>query len=140
MDPVKAVLGLVSGGGLTAAVAYYANRFGAHITNDDVAHAAPIVALAGAVIAHGGLKGLWHTLSDGEDFTEGYRALKLGKTVGEPTGGSVIFTNTLTLLDGTRMGFPTTAFYDRQGRLAFLHQGAYATERKLARDIARYAR
>jgi cytochrome c biogenesis protein CcmG, thiol:disulfide interchange protein DsbE len=36
--------------------------------------------------------------------------------------------------------FPTTAFYDRRGRLSFLHQGAYATESKLARDIARYAR
>jgi hypothetical protein len=36
--------------------------------------------------------------------------------------------------------FPTTAFYDSHGRLAFLHQGAYPSERKLARDIARYAR
>jgi cytochrome c biogenesis protein CcmG, thiol:disulfide interchange protein DsbE len=36
--------------------------------------------------------------------------------------------------------FPTTAFYDRSGRLSYLHQGAYATERKLARDSARYAR
>ena len=29
-----------------------------------------------------------HSLSDAEDFTEGYRALKLGKVVGEPTSGS----------------------------------------------------
>jgi cytochrome c biogenesis protein CcmG, thiol:disulfide interchange protein DsbE len=36
--------------------------------------------------------------------------------------------------------FPTTAFYDSKGKLAFLHQGAYATERKLAEDIERYAR
>jgi cytochrome c biogenesis protein CcmG, thiol:disulfide interchange protein DsbE len=36
--------------------------------------------------------------------------------------------------------FPSTAFYDRRGRLSFLHQGAYPTERKLAQDIARYAR
>ena len=36
--------------------------------------------------------------------------------------------------------FPTTVFYDRKGRLSYLHQGGYATERKLARDIARYAR
>jgi cytochrome c biogenesis protein CcmG/thiol:disulfide interchange protein DsbE len=35
--------------------------------------------------------------------------------------------------------FPTTAFYDRRGGLAFVHQGAYASERKLAEDIARYA-
>jgi len=36
--------------------------------------------------------------------------------------------------------FPTTAFYDRKGRVAYLHQGGYATERKLAEDIDRYAR
>jgi cytochrome c biogenesis protein CcmG, thiol:disulfide interchange protein DsbE len=36
--------------------------------------------------------------------------------------------------------FPTTAFYDRRGRLAFVHQGGYASERKLAEDIERYAR
>jgi cytochrome c biogenesis protein CcmG, thiol:disulfide interchange protein DsbE len=36
--------------------------------------------------------------------------------------------------------FPATAFYDRRGKLAFVHLGAYATERKLARDIERYAR
>ena len=36
--------------------------------------------------------------------------------------------------------FPVTAFYDRKGKLAFLHQGGYASERKLAEDIERYAR
>jgi cytochrome c biogenesis protein CcmG, thiol:disulfide interchange protein DsbE len=36
--------------------------------------------------------------------------------------------------------FPTTVFYDREGEVAFLHQGAYGSEEKLARDIARYAR
>ncbi len=36
--------------------------------------------------------------------------------------------------------FPTTAFYDRKGRVAFLHQGGYASEKKLAEDIGRYAR
>jgi thiol-disulfide isomerase/thioredoxin len=35
--------------------------------------------------------------------------------------------------------FPTTAFYDARGRLAYVHQGAYATEAKLREDIARYA-
>lgn len=53
-----------------------------------------------------------NTYSDGEDFTEGYRALHIGKTVGEPTGGSVIFTSIVSLLDGTRLGLPTTAVYD----------------------------
>jgi cytochrome c biogenesis protein CcmG, thiol:disulfide interchange protein DsbE len=36
--------------------------------------------------------------------------------------------------------FPSTAFYDRKGKLAYVHQGAYATEAKLAADIERYAR
>jgi thiol-disulfide isomerase/thioredoxin len=36
--------------------------------------------------------------------------------------------------------FPSTAFYDSKGELAYVRQGAYATESKLAADIARYAR
>ena len=36
--------------------------------------------------------------------------------------------------------FPVTAFYDRRGKLAYLKQGGYASERKLAADIERYAR
>ena len=36
--------------------------------------------------------------------------------------------------------FPTTAFYDSKGELAFVHQGGYAAEDKLAEDIDRYAR
>ena len=35
--------------------------------------------------------------------------------------------------------WPTTAFYDVRGRVAFVHQGAYATEARLAKDIRRYA-
>ena len=42
-----------------------------------------------------------HSLSDAEDFTEGYRALKLGPVVGEPTAGWIIFTSDFTLLDGS---------------------------------------
>ena len=38
------------------------------------------------------------------------------------------------------VAFPATAFYDSRGELAFLHQGGYATEEKLAEDIERYAR
>ena len=38
-----------------------------------------------------------HSLSDAEDFTEGYRALKLGKVVGEPTSGWIIYTGNQTL-------------------------------------------
>ena len=36
--------------------------------------------------------------------------------------------------------FPSTAFYDRKGKLVYHRQGGYATERKLAEDIRRYAR
>ena len=36
--------------------------------------------------------------------------------------------------------FPTTAFYDARGKLAFVHQGGYASEDDLAEDIERYAR
>ena len=34
-----------------------------------------------------------HSLSDAEDFTEGYRTLKLGPVVGEPTAGWIIYTS-----------------------------------------------
>ena len=36
--------------------------------------------------------------------------------------------------------FPTTAFYDSRGSLAYLHQGGYPIESKLSADIDRYAR
>jgi len=47
-----------------------------------------------------------HTLSDGEDFTEGYRALGLGKVVGEPTAGWIIYTSDIDLLDGSQVRLP----------------------------------
>jgi len=36
--------------------------------------------------------------------------------------------------------FPTTAFYDSKGELAYVKHGEYSTERELAEDIDRYAR
>jgi thiol-disulfide isomerase/thioredoxin len=36
--------------------------------------------------------------------------------------------------------FPSTAFYDSKGELAFVHQGGYKNEAELAEDIDRYAR
>jgi len=36
--------------------------------------------------------------------------------------------------------FPSTAFYDSKGELAYVKQGGYATEKKLVADIERYAR
>jgi thiol-disulfide isomerase/thioredoxin len=38
------------------------------------------------------------------------------------------------------VGTPVTAYYDRQGELAYLHQGVYSSEKDLADDIRRYAR
>jgi hypothetical protein len=35
--------------------------------------------------------------------------------------------------------FPTTAFYDAAGTLAYVHEGAYATQARLESDIRRYA-
>jgi C-terminal processing protease CtpA/Prc len=57
-----------------------------------------------------------HTLSDGEDFTEGYRALKLGKIVGEPTAGWVISTSDRSLIDGSIIRLPRLLMADRTGR------------------------
>jgi cytochrome c biogenesis protein CcmG, thiol:disulfide interchange protein DsbE len=41
---------------------------------------------------------------------------------------------------GGVQGFPTTAFYDKRGELAFVHQGPYQSEDDLVEDIDRYAR
>jgi len=47
-----------------------------------------------------------HSLSDAEDFTEGYRTLRLGQVVGEPTAGWIIYTWGQTLIDGTTFRLP----------------------------------
>jgi len=49
-----------------------------------------------------------HSLSDAEDFTEGYRSLKLGKVVGEPTAGWIIYTSDTQLIDGSTLRLPQT--------------------------------
>ena len=49
-----------------------------------------------------------HSLSDAEDFTEGYRALKLGTVVGEPTSGWIIYTSNVPLMDGSILRIPGT--------------------------------
>jgi len=55
------------------------------------------------------------TLSDGEDFTEGYRTLKLGKVVGTPTAGWIIFTGAQRLIDGSSVRVPGDRIRDMQG-------------------------
>jgi tricorn protease len=57
-----------------------------------------------------------HSLSDAEDFTEGYRAMHLGKVVGEPTAGWIIYTGNTPLIDGTIFRIPGTRITDAQGR------------------------
>ena len=56
-----------------------------------------------------------HSLSDAEDFTEGYRALGLGKVVGEPTAGWIIYTSNLPLVDGTILRIPFIKITDAKG-------------------------
>jgi C-terminal processing protease CtpA/Prc len=72
------------------------------------------------------------TLSDGEDFAEGYRALKLGPVVGEPTAGWIIFTRGCPLLDGTEFRIPAETVYDAAGNPMEQHPRAVdeAVERK----------
>ena len=55
------------------------------------------------------------TLSDGEDFTEGYRDLHLGKVVGVPTAGWIIYTDGTELIDGSRLRLPEIRVQDERG-------------------------
>ena len=48
------------------------------------------------------------SLSDAEDFTQGYRALHLGKVVGTPTAGWIIYTGGRALIDGSAVRIPGT--------------------------------
>jgi C-terminal processing protease CtpA/Prc len=57
-----------------------------------------------------------NTLSDGEDFTEGYRELQLGSVVGEPTAGWIIYTGSRALVDGTSVRMPGTFIRDNRGQ------------------------
>jgi tricorn protease len=62
-----------------------------------------------------------HSLSDAEDFTEGYRAMKLGPVVGEPTAGWIIYTWNTQLLDGTVLRLPRVRITDRTGAPLEMH-------------------
>jgi len=57
-----------------------------------------------------------HSLSDAEDLTEGYRSLKLGKVVGEPTAGWIIFTWNTQLFDGTTFRLPRQLITGSDGK------------------------
>jgi C-terminal processing protease CtpA/Prc len=62
-----------------------------------------------------------HTLSDGEDFTEGYRSLRLGKVVGEPTAGWIIYTSGVQLIDGSNLRLPYDRITAMDGTLMEMH-------------------
>jgi C-terminal processing protease CtpA/Prc len=47
-----------------------------------------------------------HSLSDAEDFVEGYRTMKLGPVVGEPTAGWIVYTWDARLVDGSTLRLP----------------------------------
>ena len=57
-----------------------------------------------------------HSLSDAEDFSEGYRTLELGKIVGEPTAGWIIYTTGVQLLDGSVIRLPAIKITDHTGK------------------------
>jgi len=56
-----------------------------------------------------------HSLSDAEDFSEGYRTLGLGKIVGEPTASWIIYTSNISLFDGTVVRLPFIKITDNKG-------------------------
>lgn len=54
--------------------------------------------------------------SDAEIFPNAFKTLGLGKTVGEPTGGMVIGTTSIQLIDGSNLRVPRTGVYTLEGR------------------------
>jgi C-terminal processing protease CtpA/Prc len=65
-----------------------------------------------------------HSLSDAEDFAEGYRTLGLGQIVGEPTAGWIIYTWNQALIDGTILRLPRVRITDGTGAPMELHPRA----------------
>jgi len=62
-----------------------------------------------------------HTLSDGEDFTEGYRSSHFGKVVGEPTAGWIIYTSGVQLIDGSNLRLPYDRITANDGTVMEMH-------------------
>jgi tricorn protease len=61
------------------------------------------------------------TLSDGEDFTQGYEQLHLGKVVGVPTAGWIIYTSAIRLMDGSTFRLPFERVTTLSGENMELH-------------------
>jgi len=55
------------------------------------------------------------TLSDGEDFMEGYRALGLGEMVGQDSAGWIIYTSNVPLIDGSVVRVPSLLIEGAKG-------------------------
>jgi C-terminal processing protease CtpA/Prc len=62
-----------------------------------------------------------HSLSDAEDFTEGYRTLGVGKVVGEPTAGWIVYTPNVPLIDGSTVRLPSTRITTNDGSPMEMH-------------------
>lgn len=63
-----------------------------------------------------------HSLSDAEDFTEGWRALKIGPVVGDSTAGWIIFTSDIGLVDGqSSVRMPFERITDHNGEPMEMH-------------------
>lgn len=60
-------------------------------------------------------------LSDGEDFTEGYEELGLGKVVGEPTAGWIIYTSNVPMIDGSVVRLPFITVTTKEGKPMEMH-------------------
>jgi tricorn protease len=56
------------------------------------------------------------SFSDAEVFPDGFRTLKLGKTVGISTNGSVIGTGAFRLMDGSSVRTPGTGLWNVSGQ------------------------
>ena len=52
---------------------------------------------------------------------KGYRTLKLGKVVGEPTAGWIIYTGGITLIDGSVLRMPGTKIFASDGTPMEMH-------------------
>lgn len=83
----------------------------------------------------------------------GRRVAFLGADIADPGGGARAFLRAHYLpypsytdpsyaianAIGAHVGLPTTVFYGRDGKVAYVHQGQYASERALVADVKRYA-
>src|SRR4030095_12576283 len=81
------------------------------------------------------------TLSDGENFTEGYRTMKLGTVVGEPTAQWGVYTGGGPMVDGAGAGRAGGRVHGRwqeggrDGRAASVHAERAAGQRRARADV-----